>query len=131
MTVKKMAAHNAASAKALVEALGEKFPGQEAVVVFSIAQHKDSDGVVEALGRVAREFVVTTIDSPRSSPVEELAAAVRARTNAPVHAEANRKAALALGRRLAGEGLLVITGSFYLAGELRQALLDERKVKAV
>ena len=125
------AAHNAASAKALVEALGEKFPGQEAVVVFSIAQHKDSDGVVEALGRVAREFVVTTIDSPRSSPVEELTAAVRGRTSAPVHAEANRKAALALGRRLAGEGLLVITGSFYLAGELRQALLDERKVKAL
>jgi len=119
------AAHNAASARALVQALGEGFPGQRAVIVLAIAQHKDTEGVIEALAPAAREFVVTTIDSPRSSGPEELAAAVRARTGVPVHVEADRGKALALGRRLAGEGLLVITGSFYLAGELRQMLMKE------
>jgi dihydrofolate synthase/folylpolyglutamate synthase len=120
------AAHNAASAKALVAALGEGFPGQKAVIVMAIAQHKDSEGVVEALSAVAREFVVTTLDSPRSTGPEELAETVRAKTSVPVHVEADRAAALALGRKIAGEGLLVITGSFYLAGELRGILARER-----
>ncbi len=120
------AAHNAASARALVAALKEKFGDEKCVLVFAIAQHKDSQGVIEALADVASEFVVTTIDSPRSSTAEELAEAVSAKVDVPVSAVADRKEALALGRQLAGDGILVITGSFYLAGELREVLLRER-----
>lgn len=121
------AAHNAASARALVDAVAERWPGQKAVVVFAIAQQKDSEGVIEALGRMAREFVVTTIDSPRSTPVEELGATVKAKTGVPARVIAERPEALRAGRELAGDGLLVITGSFYLAGELREILSRERK----
>ena len=119
-------AHNAASAEALVEAVGEKWPAQKAVVVFAIAQQKDTEGVIEALGRLAREFVVTTIDSPRSTLVEDLAAAVRTKTNLPVRVVPERAEALRVARELAGDRLLVITGSFYLAGELREILRRER-----
>ncbi len=120
------AAHNGASARALVEALQERFPGEKAVVILAIAAHKDQLRVVDALNAVAREFIVTTINSPRSATADELAEFVSSRTSVPVHREADRAAALALGRRLAGDGLLVITGSFYLAGELREMLLREQ-----
>jgi dihydrofolate synthase/folylpolyglutamate synthase len=121
------AAHNAASARALVEAVRERWPGEKAVVVFAIAQHKDGEGVIEELAKIAREFVVTTIDSPRSTPVEELGAAVKAKTGVPTRVVAERPEALRVGRELADGGLLVITGSFYLAGELREILVRERK----
>jgi len=120
------AAHNGASAEALVAALEERFTGRKAVVILAIAAHKDQLRVIDALARIAREFVVTTIDSPRSEVADELAANVRAKVSVPVHVEPSRPAALALGRKLANSDLLVITGSFYLAGELRQLLLSER-----
>jgi dihydrofolate synthase/folylpolyglutamate synthase len=119
------AAHNGASAEALVQALCERFPGRKAVIVLAIAAHKDQLRVVDALAPLAREFVVTTINSPRSASADELADFVRSRASVPVHAEPDRLAALALGRRLADGNLLVITGSFYLAGELRASLLKE------
>ena len=125
------AAHNAASARALVEALGERFPGRKAVIVMAIAQHKDFEGVIEALCEVAREFVVTTIDSPRSTSPEALAAVASAKSAVPVHVVADRRGALEFGRKLAGAGLLVITGSFYLAGELRAILVRERDAAVV
>ena len=95
------AAHNGASAEALVEALSERFPGRKAVVILAIAAHKDQLRVVDALAGVAREFVVTTINSPRSASADELADFVRTRTSVPVHPEGDRAAALALGRLLA------------------------------
>ena len=116
------AAHNAASAQALVQAVSETFPGQKAVVLIAIAQHKDSEGVVDALVPLAREFVVTTIDSPRSSSSDDLANIIRSKSSAAVHSVPSRPDALALARKLAGSSLLVITGSFYLAGELRALL---------
>ena len=121
------AAHNGASAEALAAALAERFPGRKAVVILAIAAHKDQMRVIDALAGVAREFVVTTIDSPRSEVADELAANVRARTTVPVHAESDRPSALALGRKLAGNDLLVITGSFYLAGELRSIILESAR----
>lgn len=119
------AAHNEASAQALARAIEEAFPGQRAVVVIGIAGHKDTEGVIDALVPIAREFVATTIDSPRSEDAGELAKRIRAKCALPVHSQGDRPKALALGRSLAGEGLLIITGSFYLAGELRQLLSNE------
>jgi len=123
------AAHNAASARALAEAVAEAFPNRKATVLVGIAAHKDTRGVIDALVPIARRFVTTTIDSPRSEDARALAERIRSKCDLPVKAEPDRPKALNLARRLAGEGLLVITGSFYLAGELRGILERERASK--
>jgi dihydrofolate synthase/folylpolyglutamate synthase len=119
------AAHNGASARALAQAVSEAFPGRKAVVLMGIAGHKDTLGVIDALIPIAAEFVATTIDSPRSEDARALCDRIRTKTPLPVHCEADRPKALALARSLAGDDLLVITGSFYLAGELRGVLREQ------
>ena len=48
--------------------------------------------------------------------------------NWPVHAAASPAGALKLARRLAGEDdLICVTGSFFIAGEIRDLLLQERR----
>lgn len=116
------AAHNAASAQALVAAFRESYPGRKAVILLGIAGHKDTEGVIEALAPIAESFVATTIDSPRSMPAASLARAIRAKAALPTHTEADRPKALALAQTIAADAPLIITGSFYLAGELRPLL---------
>lgn len=118
-------AHNAASARALASAFREVCPAAKAVILIAMAAHKDTGGTIDALSGIAAAFVATTIDSPRSAPPHELARCVRRQTNLAVYSEPDRRKALSLALRLAGTGPLVITGSFYLAGELR-ALVKSR-----
>jgi dihydrofolate synthase/folylpolyglutamate synthase len=124
------AAHNAASACALAQSIGEAFPGRKAVILVGIAAHKDTFGVIDALAPIAERFVATTIPSPRSESAASLSRRIESKCSVPVEAQADRGKALQRAMRLAGDGLLVVTGSFYLAGEVRAALLARRSAAA-
>jgi dihydrofolate synthase/folylpolyglutamate synthase len=65
-------------------------------------------------------------NNPRNLPAGDLAGLSYAMSNRPVHVTNNSAAAWKLARRLAGpEDLICVTGSFFLAAELREQILDE------
>lgn len=116
-------AHNPEGALALAATYGELFPGRRATVVLGVLGDKQADAVFSALAPMAAEVIVTTPNHPtRALPAEALAAGVRA-AGVPVEISATPRQAVATGlRRVQPDGVLLITGSLYLASEARQML---------
>lgn len=118
-------AHNVASMRALVTALEGNFPPRKRVLLLGIAKDKDVKGVLREIVPGTQKIVVTGTGSPRAADPGELAEKCRKITSAPVKAEPDIPKAFDLARRLTGkDGLLVITGSFYLAGEIKKMLRE-------
>jgi dihydrofolate synthase/folylpolyglutamate synthase len=116
-------AHTAASARALVQALGH-LPRRRARLVLSVSAGKDLREILAALLPAFDEVTVTRADAQRSLQPAEVAAAVRAAApGIPVRAVPNPFLALRAAREGLGEGDLVCaTGSVYLAGLARRVL---------
>lgn len=115
-------AHNTASAEALVETLRDSFPATRRVLVFASSADKDVPGILRILAPHFERFVLTSFDSPRAVPPEQLAAWLReagaaegAWLTVPPSALAWRRA-----HGLAGpDDLVCVAGSVFLAGEVR------------
>jgi dihydrofolate synthase/folylpolyglutamate synthase len=119
-------AHNVPSAQALVQTLAEAFPvpGRKSVV-FAVSSDKQYPEVLRVLASYFDEFHLTKYgNNPRSAPPERLAAvlneidAAKARSIHPTSKDAWSSA-----RAAAKPGdLICVTGSVFLAGELRSLL---------
>jgi len=112
-------AHNPAGVAAMVEAARAIVAGRRTVLVFAAMRNKDIDGMVAALrGLGAAATVVTAPAVERADDVEDLATRF-----ASARTETTVAHALARARALAGrDGVVVVTGSLYLAGEALTAL---------
>ena len=65
-------------------------------------------------------------DNPRAVEVETLHRRVRELFDIPVHATGDPASAWHLARRLAGrEDLVCVTGSFFIAAEIRELVVDQ------
>ena len=129
------AAHNVASIEALLETLNQDYPGRPRVAVFAVNRDKDVPGILRRLLAAFPHVILTQFhNNPRVLPVEELAALARsvadpiASTNAkanPTVIEIARDTAAALQAARAAtpaDGLICVTGSFFLAAEARRWL---------
>lgn len=117
------AAHNPASTRALAEALAFHFGARPAVLLVGMAADKDVAGTLREVLPRARAVVATTNLSPRSAKPEDLAGLAREGGCREVYVEEDVAEALALARRLCRPGeMLVVTGSFYLAGAVKGLL---------
>jgi dihydrofolate synthase/folylpolyglutamate synthase len=116
-------AHNVASAEALAETLRTCFPDSPRTLVFGTTREKDTIGQLRALTPLFDRVIATRyLENPRSVPPEEIAAAVQ---GVPVEIAAGPREALDLARRRTGDdGLVVVTGSLFLAAEARALLLS-------
>jgi dihydrofolate synthase/folylpolyglutamate synthase len=104
-------AHTTESIEATLRAVEEHFPGIRPTLVFALAQDKDLDRVVAAMAPRVGEVFCTRVDDKRGRTAEELAAH-------PAIPDARE--ALEAARGAAGpDGLVLATGSLYLAGALR------------
>jgi dihydrofolate synthase/folylpolyglutamate synthase len=119
-------AHNVASALALVETLRSSFSPRRRWLVFAGSDDKDLAGMFRVLApHFTHAFLTRYSDNPRSVPPEQLAELLPAdgglpATLCPAPADAYHAA-----RGQAGpDDLICITGSVYLAGELRPLLTD-------
>lgn len=117
-------AHNPAAIRALAATLADHPAAGATDVLLSVGSDKDLDGVLAPLVPLARTVHVTAYRAGRTpAPVGELGASVRALGGA---AQAHPDAATALAAvrddAVAGERLLV-TGSLFLAGEVREMLI--------
>ncbi len=115
------AAHTAASARALAAALA-LLPRAATHLVLSISAGKDLAAILDALLPLADRVTVTRAEPTRSLDPAEIAAAARAaRPGLALRAVPNPHLALRAARETtAPDGLLVASGSVYLAGIARR-----------
>jgi dihydrofolate synthase/folylpolyglutamate synthase len=113
-------AHNVAGARALNAYLNETYPSR-VPIIFGAMADKDIAGIAAALASSARFFVCTAPNTPRAATPEAIAAAVRsAGTDATIVIAQTSSDALAGAAPLGSP--VVVAGSLYLAGEIRELL---------
>jgi dihydrofolate synthase/folylpolyglutamate synthase len=116
-------AHNRASMERLMEGLVHYFPGWRLILVFACAADKDVDGMLAVLVQKAAgaPIVFTKSRSPRACDPADLAARFAALGGAGAQTAPDLPAALVAAKGLAGPaGLVVVAGSLYLVGEVKQ-----------
>jgi dihydrofolate synthase/folylpolyglutamate synthase len=113
-------AHNAASIRALIHAIGQNIPYDSMVVIFGCNNDKDIKGMMGELQYGADKVIFTRSNSVKAMPPQDLADAYtelcgKMCQTASCLGEALRLARSAIGR----EDLICITGSFYLIGQAK------------
>ena len=114
------AAHNAASIKALIYAIGQNIPYDSMVMIFGCNSDKDVRGMLDKLQYGADKVIFTRSSSPKAVSPQELADMYteicgKMCQTAYSLGEALKLADSAVGR----EDLICITGSFYLIGQAK------------
>jgi dihydrofolate synthase / folylpolyglutamate synthase len=112
-------AHNPAGMAAMVASARELIGGRRCVAVFAAMRNKDVESMAAGLRELTREIVVTAPAVERASPPADLARLFAP----PAEVAASVPVALDRARRLAGrDGVVVVCGSLYLAGEVFELL---------
>jgi len=119
-------AHNVPSAEALVATLRQAFPvtGSKSVV-FAVSSDKQYDEIIRVLASYFDHFYLTKYGNPRAVPPEKLAAVLTEVSPGKAFTlHAKPSDAWETARAAAGvNDLVCITGSVFLAGELRPILM--------
>ena len=113
-------AHNAASIRALMHAIGQSIPYDSMIVIFGCNEDKDAKGMLQELQFGADKVIFTRSNSAKAMSPDELVemyAAISGKMcqSAPAIGEALRLAKSAVDK----EDLICITGSFYLIGQAK------------
>jgi len=118
-------AHNVISMTGVRAVLDEHLSDRRIILVFGVAHDKDFHGMLQQILPKAARALLTRSESPRAALPEDLTVAAEAMgfTDAEVFDKAND--ALDRALELAGpDDVILITGSFYLAGLLRPRLVN-------
>ena len=123
------AAHNWAAVAALLKTIDRSFESQRQILVFAATQDKDVAGMLrQLLPRFDTVILTCYQNNPRGVPVDDLARLAGQLGPTPAHCAADPISAWKLARRLAtDDDLICITGSFFIAAELREMILDETR----
>jgi dihydrofolate synthase/folylpolyglutamate synthase len=107
-------AHNPVSLRALAVHLARAFPRRRAALVFGTSADKDVAANLDAILGAADEVVFTRARHPRAADPSAMRALAGRGLVEPAPPRAFRRARARAGPR----GLVVVAGSFYVAGEL-------------
>jgi len=113
-------AHNAASIRAIIQAIGQHIPYDSMVVIFGCCADKDVEGMLNQLQYGADKVIFTRINSPRSIYPDELAQMYTEICGKMCQSSDCLEEALQIANRAVTTGdLICITGSFYLVGQAK------------
>ncbi|HLG41886.1 MAG TPA: Mur ligase family protein [Planctomycetota bacterium] len=115
-------AHNPVSARALAAALAH-IGWRGVTVVFGCSRDKDARAMLRTLAPFAGRFILTQAASPRAAPAAELARWVR-------NGEVIPDVRAAVGEALRGGGKVLVTGSFYVAGEALERIGNSSRMQS-
>ena len=121
-------AHNVASIQSLVDTLLESFAAPRRILIFATSQDKDIRGMLALLLPHFEAVILTRFqNNPRAVPVETLGQlATEISPSTPCYLCPTPAAAWQQARQLATpKHLLYITGSFFLAAEIKSAMDNE------
>ena len=123
-------AHNGASIEALVDTLAASFPQTNRILIFAATKDKDVGEMLATLLPHFQTVILTQyLSNPRRIPVEELADLTRStqqstgNSSQVIITQSPEAAWLRAKEVLAGDTLVCVTGSFFIAAELRELLL--------
>jgi dihydrofolate synthase/folylpolyglutamate synthase len=121
-------AHNVASAQALARALEESFPPVRRLLIFASSNDKDVAGMFRVLAPLfSHVYLTRNGDNPRSVPPTELVRLLTEAGATPCTPYTKASDAWEAARDQARPNdLICITGSVFLAGELRPILIADR-----
>jgi len=120
-------AHNPAGAKTLAVSLKSEFSEKPLVGLVAVLSDKDVAGVLMELEGCFERIVVTESSSNRSLVLSELETSANEQSGTRVEAVAGFAKALERARTIAKEidGMVVVTGSISLVGDVMQILQEE------
>jgi dihydrofolate synthase/folylpolyglutamate synthase len=95
---------------------------RQVYVIFGLASDKDAHAVIEELARLECIFIAVNIPSERTVPAEKLALLCRHNGAEAMVFDTGREALDYLRKNADPQDLILITGSFYLAGDIISAL---------
>ena len=114
-------AHNAASIKALIQAIGQHVPYDSMVVIFGCNCDKDIEGMLLQLQYGADKVIFTRSSSPKAVSPDDLAEKYTELTGKMCQTAISLGQALKIaGSAVGREDLICITGSFYLVGQAKE-----------
>ncbi|WP_428389609.1 bifunctional folylpolyglutamate synthase/dihydrofolate synthase [Mucisphaera sp.] len=119
-------AHNSASIQALIKSLGAHINYDSLVVIFGTGQDKDISGMLKELALGADKLIFTRAkNNPRAVEPGDLLNQFSAISGKMAQTTDKLDEAVKLaGRAVSRDDLIVITGSFYLAGEARKMFAE-------
>lgn len=113
-------AHNAASVRALIHAIGQNIPYDSMVVIFGCNGDKDIPGMLTELQYGADKVIFTRSSSMKAVSPQDLADSYTEICGKMYQTSSSLGEALQLARSAVGrEDLILITGSFYLIGQAK------------
>jgi dihydrofolate synthase/folylpolyglutamate synthase len=113
-------AHNAASIRALIHAIGQNIPYDSMVVIFGCNTDKDIQGMLQQLQYGADKVIFTRSNSPKAASPQDLADMYTEICGKMYQTALSLAEALRLARSAVSRGdLICITGSFYLIGQAK------------
>jgi len=115
------AAHNAASIRALIHAIGQNIPYDSMVVIFGCNSDKDVKGMLHELQYGADKVIFTRSKSVKAMFPEDLAEMYVEMCSKMCQSATSLGEALQLAKSAVDrEDLICITGSFYLIGQAKK-----------
>ncbi|MFZ4574056.1 MAG: bifunctional folylpolyglutamate synthase/dihydrofolate synthase [Phycisphaerales bacterium] len=125
-------AHNPESVQAVVKSVASHLRPDSMVVVFGCASDKDIARMLPGIAAGADKVIFTRADSSeRSTDPRDLARKFSEISSRMYQIGPNLREALGLARRAVGRGdIILVTGSFLMAGQAKRILLAERSGSA-
>lgn len=125
-------AHNAASIQALIKSLGAHIQYDSLVLIFGCGQDKDVEGMLKQVALGADKIIFTRAKmNPRAEEPSDLQKKFGEVSGKMVQTAKTLPDALKLAARaVSREDLIVVAGSFFLAGEARKFFIDAAAKKA-
>ena len=124
------AAHNAASIRALIHAIGQNIPYDSMVVIFGCNSDKDVDGMLRQLQYGADKVVFTRSNSGKAMSGDDLAGMYTEICGKMCQTAVSLGEALQLARSaVSREDLICITGSFYLIGQAKARFQSDQALR--
>jgi len=121
------AAHNAASVRALIHAIGQNIPYDSMVVIFGCNSDKDVEGMLEQLQFGADKVIFTRSSSAKAMSPQDLGDMYSEICSKMYQVSTSLGEALLLAQSAVGrEDLICITGSFYLIGQAKSRFLSKK-----
>jgi dihydrofolate synthase / folylpolyglutamate synthase len=119
-------AHNGASIQALIDTVIESFPAARRLLIFAASSDKDVPGMLRLLAqRFDRILLTRYTHNQRAVPPERLAECLREIGSTPNEVHSSASAAWrSAWAQAKSDDLIVVTGSVFLAGELRLEIME-------
>ena len=116
-------AHNAASIKALIHAIGQHVPYDSMVVIFGCNGDKDVRGMLNELQYGADKVIFTRSNSPKAVYPQDLADMYTEICGKMYQTSLSLRESVEIAKSaICKEDLICITGSFYLVGQAKNQL---------